>query len=200
MRSSRSLLLLTLALGLALTGCPKKDDASSTSAPSASAADTVSAAPSASASAAPSASALAGTGADDAGTPTAASATATAATAAAGTGAGTGAATGATAKGSDGAGVCGKKPLPDCPLQHWMKENTAAAMASNDLPSVATALDKVVKFAPAGYTNWSSIAKDGADAARAGKLDAVKNACRTCHDQYKNKYKSELRTRPVPGQ
>jgi hypothetical protein len=199
MRSSRSLLLLTLALGLALTGCPKKDDASSTSAPSASAADTVSAAPSASASAAPSASALAGTGADDAGTPTAASATATAATAATAA-AGTGAATGATAKGSDGAGVCGKKPLPDCPLQHWMKENTAAAMASNDLPSVATALDKVVKFAPAGYTNWSSIAKDGADAARAGKLDAVKNACRTCHDQYKNKYKSELRTRPVPGQ
>ena len=194
MRCSPLLPLLALA-ALALTACPKKEDASSTSAPSASAADTASAAPSASASAAPSASAsaLAGTGAEDASAPTATSATA----AKAGTSPAAGGAATA-AKFGDGAGVCGKKPLPDCPLQHWMKENTAAAMASNDLPAAATALDKIVKFAPAGYTNWASIAKDGAAAARKSDADGTKAACRTCHDQYKNKYKSELRTRPVP--
>jgi len=55
-----------------------------------------------------------------------------------------------------------------------------------------------VTFAPAGYTNWASIAKDGAKAARAADLGGVKASCRTCHDQYKKPYKTEMRTRPVP--
>jgi cytochrome c556 len=79
-----------------------------------------------------------------------------------------------------------------------MKANTNAAMASNDFPAIATALDKTATFAPAGYTNWASISKDGAKAARAADLGAVKASCRSCHDQYKSKYKTELRTRPIP--
>jgi hypothetical protein len=92
---------------------------------------------------------------------------------------------------------CGKKPLPDCPLQAWMKSNANPPVMTSDLPKLAAALDKIVGLAPAGYTNWASIAKDGAAAARSGDLAAAKQSCRTCHDQYKQKYKTELRTRPV---
>ncbi len=79
-----------------------------------------------------------------------------------------------------------------------MKENTATASAAGDLPALAAALDKIAAMAPPGYSNWSSISKDGANAARAGSLDAAKASCTACHNQYRNKYKAELRTRPVP--
>jgi hypothetical protein len=78
-----------------------------------------------------------------------------------------------------------------------MKANTSAAMAAEDLDALAKALDKVTTFAPPGYTNWASISKDGAAAARAQSLDGVKASCRTCHNQYKDKYKKELRDRPI---
>jgi cytochrome c556 len=70
-------------------------------------------------------------------------------------------------------------------------------MASNDLPALAVALDKVVAFAPPGYTNWASISKDGAKAARAGDMTATKASCRACHDQYKTKYRADLRGRKI---
>jgi hypothetical protein len=78
-----------------------------------------------------------------------------------------------------------------------MKANTSAAMSTEDYGALATALDKVVGFAPPGYTNWASIARDGAAAARAQTLDGVKASCRSCHNQYKARYKKELRDRPL---
>jgi hypothetical protein len=78
-----------------------------------------------------------------------------------------------------------------------MKQNTSAAMSSEDFEALSTALDKAATFAPPGYTNWASIAKDGASAARAQNLDAVKASCRGCHNQYKDKYKKEMRDRAL---
>jgi hypothetical protein len=78
-----------------------------------------------------------------------------------------------------------------------MKDNTAPAMAASDFDALAAAFDKIVTFAPPGYANWGSIAKDGAKAARAASSDGVKAACRSCHEQYKQKYKDEVRARPV---
>ena len=78
-----------------------------------------------------------------------------------------------------------------------MKANTSAAMSAEDFDALAVALDKVATFAPAGYTNWASIAKDGASAAHAQSLDGVKASCRGCHNQYKDKYKKEMRDRPI---
>jgi len=78
-----------------------------------------------------------------------------------------------------------------------MKANTNPAIAANDLPGLATALEKTVTLGPAGYTNWASIAKDGAKAAKAGDMTAAKASCRTCHDQYKAKYKADLRGRKI---
>jgi hypothetical protein len=87
--------------------------------------------------------------------------------------------------------------MPPCPLYAWMKANTSAAMSAQDFGALAVALDKVVGFAPAGYTNWASISKDGANAARAESLDGVKASCRGCHNQYKDRYKKEMRDRPI---
>jgi hypothetical protein len=78
-----------------------------------------------------------------------------------------------------------------------MKEHTQTDLSAGDLPSLAGDLDKIATMAPAGYTKWASIAKDGATAARAANADAAKASCRGCHDQYKTKYKTEMRTRPV---
>jgi hypothetical protein len=78
-----------------------------------------------------------------------------------------------------------------------MKANTSPAMATEDMDALATALDKIVTFAPAGYANWASIARDGASAARAQSLDAVKASCRGCHSQYKDRYKKEMRDRAI---
>ena len=86
---------------------------------------------------------------------------------------------------------------PDCPLQAWMKANTNPPIAANDLPALAIALDKTATMGPPGYGNWASIAKDGAKAAKAGDMTAAKASCRTCHDQYKTKYKAELRGRKI---
>jgi len=91
-------------------------------------------------------------------------------------------------------------PAADFPLQAWMKANAATAMTTGDLFALAKALDSVATFAPPSkdYANWASIARDGANAARAGGLESVKAACRSCHNQYRTKYKTELRVRSIP--
>jgi hypothetical protein len=78
-----------------------------------------------------------------------------------------------------------------------MKTNTSPAMSAQDFDALAVALDKAAGFAPPGYGNWASIAHDGASAARSQSLDGVKASCRSCHTQYKDKYKRELRDRPI---
>ncbi len=80
-----------------------------------------------------------------------------------------------------------------------MKAHTESDLASGDNAALASDFDKIATFAPSGYTKWASIAKDGATAAKASNTDAVKAACRGCHDQYKSKYKAEMRTRAIPG-
>jgi len=95
--------------------------------------------------------------------------------------------------------TCGDKPLPPCPLYAWMKKNTSPAMSAHDFDALAAALEKVATFAPKqpGFPNWASISRDGAAAARVQNLDAVKASCRGCHNQYKDKYKKEMRDRPI---
>jgi hypothetical protein len=95
--------------------------------------------------------------------------------------------------------ACGDAPLPPCPLYAWMKANAgpAAGHADADPATLATVLDRIAAFAPPGFPNWVSIAKDGAAAARAGQGDAAKASCRGCHTQYKARYKTEMRGRPL---
>jgi hypothetical protein len=89
------------------------------------------------------------------------------------------------------------------PLQVWMKQNMTPPMKAKNWLGMADSLEHAATLAPpnyaaTGYVNWVSIAKDGANAARAADLDAVKAACRGCHEQYKTKYRAEMRARPIP--
>ena len=104
------------------------------------------------------------------------------------------------ASGSAAPVACGEKGQPDCPLQDWMKRVANKPMLAKDAPAVAEAFDKMVPLARTGaaYANWVSISTHAPKAARAADLDAAKAACRGCHEQYKKKYKTELRTRALP--
>jgi hypothetical protein len=103
----------------------------------------------------------------------------------------------ATLTASSTSSPCGDRPLRPCTLRDWMKANTGPAMMSQDFDALAEALDRVATFAPTGYPNWASIARDGASAAQVLDLEAVRAACRSCHSQYKDRYKRELHDRPI---
>ncbi|WP_394838994.1 hypothetical protein LVJ94_19070 [Pendulispora rubella] len=92
--------------------------------------------------------------------------------------------------------TCGSKDNP-CPLQKWMKGTLGAALAGNDLPALAKALDKSATFSPDPSWEWGTIAKAGADAARKGDVAGAKASCKACHDKYKDSYKSKFRTKAV---
>jgi len=120
-------------------------------------------------------------------------------------GLGSGASSGASAAGlakvakaAASAVACGDRPAPPCPLAAWMKANATPAITTQDYDALADVLDKTVALAPPGYVNWASIARDGAAAARVQSLDAVKASCRSCHNQFRGRYKAEMRARPLP--
>ena len=92
------------------------------------------------------------------------------------------------------AGSCGKKGLPDCPLQGWMKANLQADLTSGDTARLATALDELAARAPAGFGGWTHYAESAASAARAGDIATVKVACKQCHDELRSRFRGEMRT------
>lgn len=88
---------------------------------------------------------------------------------------------------------CGGKGLPDCPMQGWMKDSVRAYMNAGDHARLAEALDKLAAHVPAGYSGWELVSKRAADAARAGDMTAVRTECKTCHDQFREKFRAEMR-------
>jgi hypothetical protein len=93
--------------------------------------------------------------------------------------------------------TCGKKGLPDCPLQKWMKENMKPALDQGDTARLAQTFDQVAAHAPAGFNGWDTIAKKGADAARQGDVKTVKAECKACHDDLRSRFRKEIRDKPL---
>lgn len=93
--------------------------------------------------------------------------------------------------------TCGKKPLPDCPLQKWMKENMKPALEKNDTARLTQTFEQVAAHAPPGFSGWDTIAKKGADAARQGDIKAVKAECKACHDDLRSRFRKEIRDKPL---
>jgi hypothetical protein len=91
---------------------------------------------------------------------------------------------------------CGAKGQKACPMQGWMKGVMGPATSSGDAEKIAKGLDYIAAKPPPGMGNWASIAKGGAAKAKAGDIDGAKASCKTCHDQYKEKYKTAMRDRP----
>ncbi|MGH7283578.1 MAG: hypothetical protein ACRELY_18790 [Polyangiaceae bacterium] len=93
---------------------------------------------------------------------------------------------------------CGSKENP-CPLQKWMRQNMAPALAAGDNAGLAASFDKVAANAPdASWSTWSQFAKQGSNAAKKGDTAGAKAACKSCHDAYKDKYKAQYRTKAPP--
>ena len=90
--------------------------------------------------------------------------------------------------------TCGTKDNP-CPLQKWMRANMGVAAAAEDTAALGKALDKAVTMSPDPSWAWGKIAADGAAAAKKGDLAGAKASCKTCHDAYKEKYKSHFRAK-----
>jgi hypothetical protein len=92
-----------------------------------------------------------------------------------------------------GAHTCGDKPLPPCPMQGWMKGRMATAFAAKDYPTLEAQFLGLAKDAPdpAQFSNWRSIAKDGAQAAKLRSYEGIKAACKGCHDQYKTSFAAD---------
>ena len=89
---------------------------------------------------------------------------------------------------------CGTKENP-CPLQGWMKDNASKPASPAEFEAF---FKKVAGFAPgAGFEKWATIANEGAAKAKGGDIDGAKAACKTCHTEYKAKYKSDIRDKPV---
>lgn len=190
MLASRTMLSSVLLVAAVVAACTKTDPPAPTTAsatPSAGAAATATA--TASAAATPSA--------EPSAEPTATASAAATSTATAEKPAGKDGGASAAASGSAAAPECGTKPLPDCPLQAWMKSNANPPVMTNDVAALEGVLTKIAGMAPAGYTNWATIAKDGAKAAKGGDMAAAKASCKGCHDQYKQKYKTEMRGRKI---
>ncbi len=101
---------------------------------------------------------------------------------------------------ADGAtGSCGEPGQAPCPLQGFMRLQVAAPLAQKDLTTLAASLDRAATLLPdATWTTWPAFAKAGADAARSGKIDEVRKACKGCHDTWRAKYRKDFRPRPLP--
>lgn len=71
-------------------------------------------------------------------------------------------------------------------------------MAANDRPGLARAFDAIAPASPDPAWTWAAIARRGAAAARGGDAEAVKDACRSCHDAYETAYRAKFRLNPAP--
>ncbi|WP_437925129.1 hypothetical protein WMF37_39790 [Sorangium sp. So ce291] len=96
-------------------------------------------------------------------------------------------------------GQCNGKSKP-CPLQKWMRDNAGTPMASGELATIATSMEKAIKYGGPDMKDWAKLAKKTSDDARANKTDDVKADCKACHDAYKDAYKQNaaLRNKPIP--
>jgi cytochrome c2 len=93
---------------------------------------------------------------------------------------------------------------PGCSLQRWMANHVSTALKKKDLAGVRRALQIAADCAPdqrwnEGANGWASIAKAGAAAAEAGNVSAVRKACKSCHEAYRDDYKKQYRERPIFG-
>jgi hypothetical protein len=75
-----------------------------------------------------------------------------------------------------------------CAMLKWMKSAMAGAVSSGDKDKIAKALEHIAGKPVAGYGEWASLAKQGAEAAKKGDIDAAKQSCKGCHEKYQKKY------------
>lgn len=88
---------------------------------------------------------------------------------------------------------CGKRGLPDCPLQSWMKAMLQSNLKAGDLERLSGALDQLALAEPPGFGGWATAARAAATAARKADVEGVRVQCRGCHDQLRARFRAEMR-------
>src|SRR5262245_17453673 len=95
--------------------------------------------------------------------------------------------------------ACGGPGLPPCPLQAWMRTNIAAPLAANNSAALAMGLERAASLSPdASWSSWSTLASQGAAAAKKGDIAGARAACKGCHDAWRDAYRKKYRNRPIP--
>lgn len=88
--------------------------------------------------------------------------------------------------------------MPDrAPLRTWMKAELLHRLKQSDFDRLATSLDGLTALRPPGLDRWETFAGDGARAAAAHDLEAVRRACMNCHQVYRTRYRETLRSRSI---
>jgi hypothetical protein len=106
-------------------------------------------------------------------------------------------AAGSTERDQHGAG-CGVENGPDCPLQRWMDEEINNSFTTRNARQLATAFRFLAKIAPPAYPDWAAWAEGGVAAATKGDFALAKRACAGCHNDYRERYRTEMRSRALP--
>jgi hypothetical protein len=74
-----------------------------------------------------------------------------------------------------------------------MKATLQAYLKAGDMERLAGALDELALKEPKGFTGWGETASKAARAARAGDPVSVRAACKSCHEQQRARFRSEMR-------
>jgi hypothetical protein len=83
------------------------------------------------------------------------------------------------------------------PLKDWMTANLNRPLRTDDFDALARSLTTAAGYAPRQFTDWSRIARQGAEAAAAHDMSGVRTSCTECHNKYRAEYKSTMRTQAL---
>jgi hypothetical protein len=79
-----------------------------------------------------------------------------------------------------------------------MKANMTRAMETADASRLERAFTRLADLGPLDDASWRSIASRGAAAASRGDVEAVRQACKQCHDEHRAHHRRQARERPLP--
>jgi hypothetical protein len=80
-----------------------------------------------------------------------------------------------------------------------MDRTMNAAMNTKAAPALTEGFAQLAAFEPPGFPQWAALAHLGRQAAQRSDFVAANRICTACHEQYRERYRKELRARPVPA-
>jgi hypothetical protein len=95
--------------------------------------------------------------------------------------------------------VCGESGQPACPLELWMETELSGPLQTKDWEHLGRSLRALVADAPAPFARWGEWATRGSAAVRLRNADAVRSACKGCHEAYREDYRRRMPQRAAPG-
>jgi len=101
-------------------------------------------------------------------------------------------------EGRPAAAACGDAPLDPCPLQDWMDATLVPPFKRRDFGRLEAAFRDLAAMGPDGWSGWIEVADAGVAAARRGSIEDVRVACAGCHDRFRHRYRTEIRSRALP--